>query len=185
MGILFIEKRRDTMYVARGRWLLFIGLLSLVPFIPAAPVGAIQPTMVTNPIDETDVIEDECPFDVNVQAEGFIKVKIFTDQAGTVVREIDSYHLKETYTNPNTGRSVSTRNAGPDILTFEDDGAVTVMSIGLIGRITVPGQGLVTADVGRIVLFFTGPEDEEPDVLFEAGQHEGLFPALCDVLGPA
>jgi hypothetical protein len=58
------------------------------------------------------------------------------------------------------------------------------MSIGLIGRITVPGQGLVTADVGRIVLFFTGPEDEEADIVFEAGQHEGLFPALCDVLEP-
>jgi hypothetical protein len=37
--------------------------------------------------------------------------------------------------------------------------------------------------VGRIVLFFSGPEDQEPDIIFQAGQFNmGPFPQLCDVL---
>jgi hypothetical protein len=36
-------------------------------------------------------------------------------------------------------------------------------------------------DVGRIVFFFSGPEDEEPDVIFQAGQFD-LGQSICDVL---
>jgi hypothetical protein len=44
----------------------------------------------------------------------------------------------------------------------------------------VPGQGLVTADVGRIVTRYS---DDGDDVLFEAGRHEdGPFPYICPFL---
>jgi hypothetical protein len=34
------------------------------------------------------------------------------------------------------------------------------------------------SDVGRLVFFFSGPDDEEPDLLFEAGKHNfGPFPS--------
>ena len=43
----------------------------------------------------------------------------------------------------------------------------------------------VAADVGRVVFFFSDPDDEEPDVVFQAGQfNDGPFPQLCDVLAP-
>jgi hypothetical protein len=33
------------------------------------------------------------------------------------------------------------------------------------------------------VFFFSGPEDQEPDIIFQAGQFNmGPFPQLCDVL---
>ena len=34
------------------------------------------------------------------------------------------------------------------------------------------------------VLFFTGPGDEDPDVLFEAGPKDDLDAALCAALAP-
>ena len=37
---------------------------------------------------------------------------------------------------------------------------------------------------GKIVLFFTGPDDQEPDVLFEAGPKDDLDAALCAALAP-
>jgi hypothetical protein len=62
---------------------------------------------------------------------------------------------------------------------------MTVAVTGLGGHLIVPGQGVVAQDSGRFVLFFEGPDDEEPDVLFEGGRADGgPFPALCEVLAP-
>jgi hypothetical protein len=39
------------------------------------------------------------------------------------------------------------------------------------------------ADVGRLVFFFSSPEDEEPDIIFQAGKFNfAPFPQLCDIL---
>ena len=34
------------------------------------------------------------------------------------------------------------------------------------------------------ILFFAGPGDEDPDVLFEAGPKDDLDAALCEALAP-
>ena len=42
----------------------------------------------------------------------------------------------------------------------------------------------LAADVGRIVFFLSGPEDDEPDIIFQAGNFNmGPFPQLCDGAG--
>ena len=49
-----------------------------------------------------------------------------------------------------------------------------------------PGQGLLAVQVGTIHLFFTGPDDQDPDVTFEAGRHDedaDVTAALCQALG--
>jgi hypothetical protein len=57
---------------------------------------------------------------------------------------------------------------------------------GLQGHLIVSGGPPQAADVGRLVLFVSGPEDEESDLLFQAGKFNfGPFPQICDVLADA
>jgi hypothetical protein len=54
---------------------------------------------------------------------------------------------------------------------------------GLQGHLLVGGEPPLAADVGRLVLFFSGPGDEDPEIIFQAGKFNfGPFPQLCDVL---
>jgi hypothetical protein len=47
----------------------------------------------------------------------------------------------------------------------------------------VSGGPPQAADVGRLVLFLSGPEDEDSDVVFQAGKFNfGPFPQICGVL---
>ena len=68
-------------------------------------------------------------------------------------------------------------------MTINPDGSAIVTVAGLSGHLIVGGGPPQAADVGRIVFFFSGPEDEEPDLVFQAGKfNDGPFPQLCDVL---
>ena len=58
------------------------------------------------------------------------------------------------------------------------------MQVGLISRYRIPGQGLIAHESGISILFFTGPDDQEPDVLFEAGPKDDFNAALCQALAP-
>jgi len=69
-------------------------------------------------------------------------------------------------------------------VSINPDGSATVRQMGLISRYRVPGQGLIAHESGITILFFTGPDDQEPDVLFEAGPKDDLDAALCQALAP-
>ena len=144
--------------------------------------GSTGPDNFTVQVDDSMSFND-CGFTIESHVKGFIRVHDFLDEEGNLVREIANFNLKVTYTNPETGETLSSRSVGPDILTVNEDGSATVASIGIIARIVVPGEGLLVAQVGKIVFFFTDPEDEEPDVIFVAGPHEDLLAALCEALG--
>lgn len=47
-----------------------------------------------------------------------------------------------------------------------------------------PGEGLVGAETGRLVLAFDGPDDDEPEVLFAAGQKDDFVATVCAALAP-
>jgi hypothetical protein len=67
-----------------------------------------------------------------------------------------------------------------------DDGTRTTTLRGLFWHLIVPGEGLVTADVGRLDILLTMDENGEisEQIIFSAGQQEGSFlPLLCEVLG--
>ena len=146
--------------------------------------GAVAPDNFTVEVDESFSFDD-CGFTIEGRTTGFVKVHVFFDKAGNSVGVINNFALKVTYTNPETGETLTTPVVGPDIITFQDDGSETVASIGIIARIVVPGEGLVAAQIGKIVFFFTDPEDEEPDVIFVAGPHDGnILAALCEALAP-
>ena len=89
-----------------------------------------------------------------------------------------------TYTNPLSGKSLSTPLAGPAIGEPLADGTWLVTVPGNDGRFVIPGQGIVFANVGlRIgvhVGIFSGAID---DVIKSVGiQDASEFPAVCSGL---
>jgi hypothetical protein len=165
------------------RRLVAVAMGALAPFAVAGAALAAKPVIETERLDETDTI-DCGTFTLEDHVFGTIKHRVYTDRAGNVVRELHTISLRHVTTNPTTGESITTRDVGADRVQIFPDGSAIVQVIGLVGRIVVPGRGVVAADVGRLVLFFEGPEDQEPDVLFESGRHDDLEAAVCEVLAP-
>ena len=145
-------------------------------------VRAAGPDVFSVPVDDTSSFE-ACDFPVENHTTGAIRIDDFFDEQGNLVREVANYNLKITYTNSLTGESVTSRSAGPDILQVNPDNSANLMSIGLLARIVLPGQGLLAVQTGRLVLFFTDPGDQEPDVLFGAGPHDENTSTRSQALG--
>jgi hypothetical protein len=161
-----------------------VAIVALGPGIGSSARAA-GPDVFTVPVDETSSF-DACDFPVDVRTTGAIKVHDFFDQQDNLVREIANFNLKFTYTSRLTGDTVTSISAGPDKLTVNGDNSATVASIGILGRIVVPGQGLLAVQVGTIHLFFTDPGDDNPEVTFEAGRHDeaaAVDAAVCQALG--
>ena len=161
---------------------------SLLALVLALPAQAIPPEhFPPETIDETFLIEDACDFDIEVHVTGTIRHTHYFDQEGNEIRDITVFpNFTVTFTNLDTGESLTTPSPAVELLTLHPDGSATVTVVGLQGRLAVPGVGIVAQDVGRIVFFFEGPEDEEPDILFVAGKFLGEgdpFPEICEVLG--
>jgi hypothetical protein len=67
-----------------------------------------------------------------------------------------------------------------------DDGSRTTSLRGLFWHLIVPGEGLITADVGRLDIHMTIDDEGNfhEEVVFDAGQQEGAFLSLlCATLG--
>jgi hypothetical protein len=147
--------------------LLLVSLVVL--FVPAfaSPAFAVPPTFQTFNLAFTIPVTG-CAFPVELTIAGTVKVSIHTDSNGKFVMEIDRIiHGSATLTNPITGKSVSSVNAGPNLDRGELGGAFTV--VGVVVNITVPGHGTVFLEVGR--LFFNPATGE---IFFEAGKHATL-----------
>lgn len=134
--------------------------------IPAAPLGP-------------------CAYPIDVTLTGKMRHTHFFDRDGNEVRNLTIFPTLRITFSAN-GKSISTVSPSVEHVTLNPDGSALVTITGLQGHLIVGGGPPLAADVGRIVLFFTGPTDEEPDVLFQAGQfNNGPFPQLCDVLAPS
>jgi hypothetical protein len=163
---------------------LLVGLAAVVVLVLGGVARAVPPEHSVEHVDETFTIEGECDFPVVVHVEGDVRHTVFFDQAGNEVRELTVFpNFRITFANPEAGKSISTVSPAVEHVTINPDGSAVVTVTGLQGHLVVGGGPPLAADVGRIVFFFSGPEDEEPDVLFQAGRFNlGPFPQLCDVL---
>jgi hypothetical protein len=158
-----------------------VTMLALGGLLAAAPRAlAAKPETVTVPTDFSFVDDTSCGFPVETHVTGFVRFIVFRDENGNVTRQINSFHQQLTFTNLDTGKSVTSPSVGPDILYFQEDGSLTVVVLGIVSRIIVPDQGVVNLNVGRAVISF--PAEGAPEVLFLAGPKDDLFPALCDLL---
>ena len=167
------------------RLALLLGLAAVAVLGPVGVARAVPPEhFPVEHVDETFTIEGECDFPVVVHVEGDIRHTHFFDQAGNEIRDLTVFpNFRVTFTNPETGKSISTVSPAVEHVTINPDGSFVVTLTGLGGHLIVGGGPPLASDVGRIVFLFSGPEDEEPDILFQAGQFNmGPFPQLCDVL---
>jgi len=159
----------------KTRLLAFVGV-AIAAAATAATAGAVTPTVTETNIDSTFVFPagGACSFPLTIHNEGRRRTTTYFDQQGNVVKT--TIHLNsftQSYTNATTGETLSTPLAGPVIIEPNGDGTVTTRIAGNDGRIVVPGQGFVYADVGLTV--FTAPEASpftQLDVIMLTGHYE-------------
>jgi hypothetical protein len=128
--------------------------------------------------------EGPCVYAIQGHATGTAKTKEFFDSAGNLRRVISAFPRARVTFSAN-GKSNSTVTPSVEHITVNPDGSATQTITGLSGHLITGGGPPLAADVGRVVFSFSSPTDEEPDVIFQAGQfNDGPFPQLCDVLAP-
>jgi len=168
-----------------------VALVSAMAF-GALAVGAVAmaapPTRSTESFDDTFTIPaapaGPCAYAIQGHSTGTVRSTEFFDSAGNLIRAIDVFPRARVTFSAN-GKSISTVTPSVGHATFNADGSATVAITGLSGHLITGGGPPQAADVGRIVFYFSSPDDLDPDLIFQAGQFkDGPFPQLCDVLAP-
>lgn len=164
-----------------------VSLMVLITFCHMSSATASKPTILFIPIDETDLVpaaDNPCGFDIVEHIEGRIKVTLNSNNPNQVLFA-EGDHIHGVFINPQNDSSASFIIADHITAVPSTDGTSVFLTInGLQGRLTAPGQGLVTADVGRLILEYPCQDFQcTPEIIFTAGHMDsGPFPALCDLL---
>jgi hypothetical protein len=155
--------------------------LSLAPVTAAF---AAPPDRYSFEVDDTGLsrTSEECGFDIMLPVEGTIRVLDFLDQDGNQTRTLVTYPgMTYTFSNAETGESVTSRSPDPEHLTWDADGGGTLRVTGLVLHWLVPGDGVV-GQAGAFTVSWDGEGNEtetEP-----VGLHEDYHAALCEILAP-
>jgi hypothetical protein len=156
------------------------GLIVALPMVIAGASGAHagSPPLTTEESAEGDDFLTDCgDFDLRDHFTFETHGKVFLDEAGNPARIVEHVAGTDTFYNPETGESVTgTINSGETVNLV--DGTVT--QNGTLGRITVPGLGVVFFDVGKYIVDF------DEGLVFLAGSHHAFFEEdyapLCELL---
>ncbi len=170
-------------------FLLVLGLalaLFLAP-INAPKAFASAPLIFTMPAQPDVIYHHVCSFPLLLHSDGTGIFHVFFDKNGNFDHVIiTAPQTRLTFTNLNTGKSVWTPsvNMVKEYNTSDTTGIQTLR--GLLDRIVVPGQGLVSADVGRFDLLFTFDSSgnvTSAQPVFSAGIQDNQFiETVCSVL---
>jgi hypothetical protein len=171
--------REDSMKKLR-RLLVSVSLLALAG---ATGATAAAPTVVETQIDRTRVLAasaDTCPFDIVIHSSGVRRDTTFSDGRATILL----HDFFVTYTNPVSGKSVTTPLAGPVVVEPNGDGTVTVTVNGNDGGFVQPGEGLIFGDLGRLVFIADENDPFTPLQILQSTGHQDPtpFPAVCAAL---
>ena len=139
-----------------------VALLALPVAVSAAP-----PVVETFHNEDSFAFAGPCPNGVTLIGTFTedVRVTTFFDQAGTPVRAQIKVNRVGVVTNPETGESVENPSHQTIIVDLVEG---TVAQVGLTFSATVPGEGVVFHDVGRVVFDAAGTP------IFEAGPHDVL-----------
>lgn len=124
---------------------------------------------------------DTCPFDITSHFDGTFLFFNYKDGSSKIT--VASVFV--TYTNPLSGKSLTTPLAGPFMVSAPNaEGLVTVTIPGNDGAFHVPGQGVIFASVGLLVYLADPSDPSTPIEILEANgiQDPSPFPAVCDPL---
>ncbi len=145
----------------------------------AAPVTTV---IVVDDIGPATESSERCGFDILLHTEGTVRIEDFDGRDGVPVRSLVTFPgLTYTWINAATQTSVTSVSPAPEHYTWNADGSFTMVVTGLIMHWVVPGEGVLGADAGRLVVTVgaDGTVTEE-----QTGHHEPRFPALCQILAP-
>jgi len=129
-------------------------LTAAVALVLASAASAAKPIVTFPPFPGfTDTSVCGAAFPVEVSFDGTVRETLYLDQSGVPTRLTQIFgHFVVTFTYGDV--SLSTLGPAPTMITFDANGNVeTVVIVGLNAAITIPGQGLIALDAGRIVLF--------------------------------
>ncbi|WP_377641813.1 hypothetical protein [Oryzobacter terrae] len=148
--------------------------------LTAAPAQAGTPTHTVETRDfvATQHLLDTCGFPVSLHVRGTFNVVSFTDDEGTLTKEIRNYRFRGTLTA--NGVTLEGVSRGPEIWTYAPDGSATVAIHGVVNR-RVPGQGTVTLHAGYALVAVDG--DVEVRLVDPTGQEEDAA-QLCSLFTP-
>ena len=131
------------------------------------------------PIDETFAF-DGCGFPVQEHDVLLLHFISWYDAGGVRQRQVVlAPGARITYTNPDTGASVSTANPFAVHKTDNPDGSATIAFTGLV--FMIKGSGAVYVDSGRELIVFSPDTGVEP--LAAAGPSADLCEALAAAIG--
>ncbi|MGZ4407961.1 MAG: hypothetical protein ACXVY6_04090 [Gaiellaceae bacterium] len=158
-------------------------IAAAVLLAPSAALAA-KPSSTVASADATFTNNFDCAFPVTETITGSYKDTVYSDGSGNPVKEILTGQyggpLTVTWTNPVSGATLSSHEAAPLIVYYNPDGSFqSLQNVGLIFNVTIPGQGTVLLDVGRIVII------RHEGIVFVAGPHqeeEGDTAAFCSAL---
>jgi len=167
----------------RTKWLPAALAAAAVAAVLAPAAVADQPVTTITHVDRTFTLPagpNFCPFSFVVHSEGTFRETVFSN-GGDVTHAVD-FHI--TYTNPANGKMLTTVLAGPFIVEPNGDGTVTVTINGNNGHLTVPGEGTVFADVGKLVYIADSGDVFTPLAIVKSTGHQdpNQFPATCEGL---
>jgi len=119
--------------------------------------------------EEAAFLTEACGTEIDVDFSGRIIVLVFDKPASAGVVELNVFHIDVTFTNPETGATLSIHDVGPDV-NFIRDGKLFVA---ITGR-SITGSGVI----GRVVI-----DLETGEAVFEAGRPVGNYVEnVCEAL---
>jgi hypothetical protein len=145
---------------------------STSPSLSSAASGA---QTLTTIVDEASTFTNDldCPFPLEETVSGSIKDMLYLDADGNPVKEILTPQfrgpLTVSWTNLATGKTLSSHEAAPLIVNYNPDGSfASLQNVGLLFHVSIPGQGNVLLDVGRVVII------RGQGIVYETGKHQEL-----------
>ena len=157
------------------RRLLVPVIASCAIFGFAAPASATPPDRFSFSESGSEPGFVQCDgFVINLEGASTTDVTVFFDESGEVVKIIARSRVTETFTNSVTGKTVVNHGVFQDFLTRIDGTDQFRRSVsGFDFKATLPGEGLVLAEIGRKVYALSGEQ-----VVFQAGQDLPDGPAV-------
>jgi hypothetical protein len=163
--------------------LLTLGTTLVLVLALAGSASAAKPVVRTDHFEGTEFIADCGDFDVLTDFELDIREVVFFDDEGKedFARVHFQFHdFFYSLDNSGTvGEGFAETNSGNDLVDLPSGNEIT--SVGLSYHVTVPGEGVVLLQAGRLVF------DEAGEIVFQAGPHqvaEEDFDKLCEALAP-
>ena len=161
-----------------------LALLAITLCASSSIAHAAPPTIDTFDFSNTfpaPMLSAACGFPVTGHIEGRLTVKTFVNKSGGFTKEIDSFHLVNSFTA--NGHTLFGRTSQQVKVTLLPNGSYTVAFTGADTILTLPGSGVVLGNVGRLVLLFSSDNDLL-NVVQEAGQSFLDTEAICAALAP-